>query len=210
MSAAKRREQFIEAAIRVMSREGLEQATTRRIAEEAQAPQGAFHYLFDDKNQMLTEVVGAITLQVEQVLREAVDPARGLAAAIDDSLRGFWRHVVSDDGLQLMQYELMIFARRTEGFEWLAEWQYGRYVSAASEVFGAAADAEGISPNIDIDGLARFLVAAVDGLVIQYEVHHDSDRSERDLSNLIRAATLLAVPSAAQPEIRAEEDGGRP
>lgn len=198
ISAEKRREQFIEAAIRVMSKEGLERATTRRVAEEAKAPQGAFHYLFDDKNQMLTEVVGAVTLQVEQVLRRAVDPVKGLAAAIDDGLRGFWSHVVSDDGLQLMQYELMIFARRTEGFEWLAEWQYGRYVSAAREVFGAAADAEGLAPEIDLDGLARFLVAAVDGLVIQYEVHHDSERSEVDLGHVIRAATLLAVPARAR------------
>lgn len=194
ISAEKRREQFIEAAIRVMSKEGLERATTRRIAEEAEAPQGAFHYLFDDKNQMLTEVIGAITLQVAQVLRDAVDPTRGLAVAIDDGLRAFWRHVVSDDGLQLMQYELMIFARRTDGYEWLAEWQYNRYVTSAREVFSAAADAEGLSPAIGIDELARFLVAAVDGLVIQYEVHHDAERSERDLVNLIRAATLLAVP----------------
>ena len=199
ISATKRREQFIEAAIRVMSREGLERATTRRIAEEAEAPQGAFHYLFDDKNQLLTEVVGAITLQVEQILRKAVDPARGLAAAIDDGLRAFWSHVVSDDGLQLMQYELMIFARRTDGYEWLAEWQYGRYVAAAHEVFAAAADAEGLAPDVDMGGLARFLVAAVDGLVIQYEVHHDLEQSERDLTNIIRAATLLAVPAPARP-----------
>ena len=192
ISAEQRREQFIEAAIRVMASEGLDRATTRRIAEQAQAPQGAFHYLFDDKNQMLTEVVGAITLQVEQVLRKAVDPAKGLNAAIDDGVRGFWSHVVSDDGLQLMQYELMIFARRTEGFEWLAEWQYGRYVAAAREVFSAAADAQGLSPDIDIDGLARFVVAAVDGLVIQYEVYHDAEQSGRDLDNVIKAATLLA------------------
>lgn len=192
ISAEQRREQFIEAAIRVMSKEGLERATTRRIAEEAEAPQGAFHYLFDDKNQMLTEVVAAITLQVEQVLRTAVDPERGLAAAIEDGVRAFWRHVVSDDGLQLMQYELTIFARRTEGFEWLAAWQYGRYVAAVQDVFGAAAAAEGLSPAIGIDGLARFLVAAVDGLVIQYEVHHDAEQSERDLEHVIRAAMLLA------------------
>ena len=199
ISAEKRRAQFIEAAVRVMSREGLDKATTRRIAEEAGSPQGAFHYLFDGKNQLLTEVVGAITTQVEQVLRQSIDPTRGLAAAIDDGLRGFWAHAVSDDGLQLVQYELTIFARRTEGYEWLAEWQYGRYEQAAREVFGAAARAEGVDTDVDLDELARFIVAAVDGLIIQWEVHHDAARSERDLANVIRAATLLAVPSAVLP-----------
>ena len=133
-----------------------------------------------------------MTLQVEQVLRDAVDPTRGLAAAIHDGLYAFWEHVVSDDGLQLMQYELTIFCRRTEGFEWLAEWQYARYGSAALEVFQAAADQEPGPLDLDMTDLTNFLVAAIDGLVIQYEVTHDTQRCERDLHNIIRAAILLA------------------
>ena len=39
--------------------------------------------------------------------------------------------------------------------------------------------------------LTNFLVAAMDGLVIQYEVSHDEQRCLRDLDNVIRAATLL-------------------
>ena len=149
------------------------------------------HYAFRDKNELLTAVVGAVTLQVERVLRDAVDPTRGLAAAIDDGLRAFWRFAVGDDGLQLMQYELTIFCCRTPGYEWLAEWQYTRYASAAHEVFQAAADHEPGPLDLDLTDLSRFLVAAVDGLVIQYEVTHDAQRCERDLRNIIRAATLL-------------------
>ena len=115
MSAKARREQFVEAAIRVMSREGLDRASTRRIAEEASAPHGTFHYAFRGKNEMLMDVVGAVTRQVENIFANAVAPRRGLAAAIGDGLRAFWRHVVGDDGLQLMRYELMIFNRRAPG-----------------------------------------------------------------------------------------------
>jgi AcrR family transcriptional regulator len=207
ISADKRREQFVEAAIRVMSREGLDAATTRRIAEEAGAPKGAFHYLFRDKKELLTAVVAAIALQVEQVLREAVDPSRGLAAAIDDGLRAFWRHVVSDDGLQLMQYELVIFGRRTPGFEWVATWLYTRYAAAAQEIFSAAAKHEKVPLPIGIDELSRFLVAAVDGLIIQYEVHRDPEQSKGDLANLLRSACLLAgvKPHTSAVHIGAEE-----
>ncbi len=191
ISAVDRRDQLVEAAIRVMSREGLERTTTRRIADEAGAPQGAFHYAFRDKNELLTAVVGAVTLEVEKVLRDAVDPALGLAAAIEDGLRGYWAHAVADDGLRLMQYELTIFCRRTEGFEWLAEWQYARYASAALEVFDAAATFETRALDISMTDLTNFLVAAMDGLVIQYEVTRDAERCERDLAHVIRAATLL-------------------
>lgn len=193
VSAQARREQLVAAAIRVMSREGLDAATTRRIADEAGAPLSAFHYAFRDKNELLTEVIAAVTLEVEKVLREAVDPTKGLAAAIDDGLRGFWRYAVGDDGLQLMQYELTIYCRRTDGFGWLAEWQYARYASAALETFEMAAAHEPRGAvAIGIADLTNFLVAAMDGLVMQYEVTHDAQRCERDLGNIIRAATLLA------------------
>jgi AcrR family transcriptional regulator len=81
-----------------MAKGVLERATTRRIAEEAGVPHGAFHYPFRDRNELLTSVVRAVTLRVEQVLRDAVDPARGLAAAIEDGLHAFRPHVLSDDG----------------------------------------------------------------------------------------------------------------
>lgn len=200
VSAVDRREQLVEAAIRVMSREGLERATTRRIADEAGAPQGAFHYAFRDKNELLTAVVAAVTLEVETILRDAVDPARGLAAAIEDGMLAYWAHAVADDGLRLMQYELTIFCRRTEGFEWLAEWQYARYTSAALEVFEEAASFERRPLDISMADLTNFLVAAMDGLVIQYEVTHDSGRCRRDLAHVVRAATLL---SGLHPELPA-------
>ena len=192
VSAVDRREQLVEAAIRVMSREGLERATTRRIADEAGAPLGAFHYAFRDKNELLTAVVATVTLEVERILRDAVDPARGVAAAIEDGLLAYWSHAVADDGLRLMQYELTIFCRRTEGFEWLAEWQYARYTSAALAVFEEAASFETRPLAVGMADLTNVLVAAMDGLVIQYEVTRDAQRCRRDLGNVIRAATLLA------------------
>ncbi len=188
INAEARREELVEAAIRVMAREGLDRATTRRIADEAGAPQGIFHYVFRGKTELLEAVIGTVTQQAEQVLRDAVDPRKGLAAAISDAVQAFWQHVLSDDGLQLMQYELVIYCRRTPGLEWLADWQYARYIAAATEALGAAAEHDAASSAISLDQLTRFLVAAVDGLVIQYTVHHDAPQSQHDISNVITAA----------------------
>lgn len=199
ISAEARRAEFINAAIRVMAREGLDHATTRRIAEEAGAPQGIFHYVFRDKTELLAAVIGAVTEQVDQVLREAVDPRKGLAAAISDALQAFWRHVLADDGLQLMQYELVIYCRRTPGLEWLASWQYERYSASAAEVLAEAAGHDAAGPAIPLDQLTRFLVAAVDGLVLQYTVHHDAERSWQDVSHVITAAVALAGLHTREP-----------
>lgn len=173
-----------------MSKEGLDRATTRRIAEEAGTTQGVFHYAFEDKNELLTAVVAAVTTEIEKILRNSVDPDQGLAQAINDSIRSIWTYVRRDDGLQLMQYELTIFCRRTPGFEWLAEWQYSRYTASTLEILTQSIHNEKIS--IKLSELTNFIVAAVDGLIIQYEVMHDEVRSERDITNVINAACSLA------------------
>jgi hypothetical protein len=104
-----------------------------------------------------------------------------------------WQYVLRDDGLQLMQYELTIYCRRTPGLEWLADWQYARYIAAVTEVLGAAAEHDTAAPSaISLDQLTRFLVAAVDGLVLQYTVHHDAEQSRHDIFNLITAGAALA------------------
>jgi AcrR family transcriptional regulator len=201
MTAQARRDQFVEAAVKVMAREGLERATTRRIAEEAGAPHGSFHYAFRDKNELLTAVIGAVTKQVEQVLRDAVDPRRGLATAIHDGMYAYWRHVISDDGLQLMQYELTIFCRRTAGYEWLAEWQYARYAASSLDLFLEAAKHDPQSPDVPLTDLVNFITLAMDGLIIRYEVTHDLEGCERDLQNVIRAAVLIGgLRPLAEPD----------
>ena len=193
LSVDERREQFVRAAITVMSREGLDRATTRRIAEVAGAPQAALHYAFRDKEELLVAVVGEVTGEVERILRAAVVPADGLEAAVRSASSAFWQHVIGDDGLQLMQYELSIHCRRTPGLEWLAEWQYNRYVMVAQDVFQAAADADPAVSGVDVATLSRFIVAATDGLILQYEVHHDRALAQRDSELTVRAAMLLVA-----------------
>lgn len=204
MSAEARREQFVRAAIELMSAEGLERATTRRIAQHAGAPQAAIHYAFRDKNELLAAVIMEVGAGVERVLRAAIDPEKGLAAAIGDGLRAYWNHVVGDDGLQLLQYELTVFSRRTPGYEWLAEAQYTRYAAVVEDIFNAALEHEPDPPALDASALSRFTVAVVDGLILQYEVRHDAEQSRGDLDRAIHMATLMTglTPSASRADER--------
>jgi len=190
ISAEVRRDEFVEAAIRVMSKEGLDRATTRRISKEAGTTQGVFHFAFKDKNELLTSVIGAVTLEIEKVLRNSVVPSRGLSQAINDAIFGIWEYVKRDDGLQLMQYELTILCRRTPGLEWLADWQYARYTASTLGIFEEALQGEEL--QIPLQELTKFIVATIDGLILQYEVLLDKSGSEKDLRNAVTAACALA------------------
>src|SRR5580698_2955929 len=64
-SADGRRAELVEAAGRVVARDGIAAATTRRIAEEAGLPQGLVHYWFASKDELLEEVIMTLLRQFE-------------------------------------------------------------------------------------------------------------------------------------------------
>lgn len=64
-------------------------------------------------------------------------------------------------------------------------------------VLGAAAEHDAGEREIALEQLVRFLVAALDGLVLQYAVHHDAEQSQHDVSNVIAAGVALTSLSGA-------------
>lgn len=62
-----RRAELVEAAGRVVARDGVAAATTRRIAEEAGLPHGLVHYWFASKDELLEEVIMTLLRQFEEV-----------------------------------------------------------------------------------------------------------------------------------------------
>jgi AcrR family transcriptional regulator len=61
-----RRAELVEAAGRVVARDGVAAATTRRIAEEAGLPHGLVHYWFASKDELLEEVIMTLLRQFEE------------------------------------------------------------------------------------------------------------------------------------------------
>jgi hypothetical protein len=110
----------------------------------------------------------------------------------------FWTTLVEDqEGLQIIQYELTIYALRTPGLESMARWQYDRYARIVAAWCQEAASNAGETCAVPFDTLARVLVAAVDGLVLQYVCDPDVTRSREDLHAVIEMAVSLASPAPA-------------
>ena len=54
--AVERRELLLQAAWRILVRDGVAAATTRAICAEAGMKQGVFHYCFTNRDELLREV----------------------------------------------------------------------------------------------------------------------------------------------------------
>ncbi len=191
-----RRARILAAAIVVLAREGIAETTTRKIAAEAEVNQAMLRYYFGSKDDLLFAVLQEMTRQTREVVQQATLSGHDLSTRLREGLLRFWEHFESQPELQIMQYELTLYALRNPASAWLARQQYDGYCAVVELLFAdhfATTDQESALPLPD---LARFVVAGIDGLILQFVSAPDPARARRDLENIIQAVLRLAEGSA--------------
>ncbi len=154
-----RREQILEAALRVIGRSGRESVTHRAVAEEAGVPLGSTTYYFDSRDDLLGQALEHVAAnEVERYDRlgeelRNVKSARELAdRLISELVTG-----VEDRVAYIAEYELWLEAgRRPDLREAAQSWCDAEQRSVA----GALAELGSSDPRAD----ASLVVAAIDGL----------------------------------------------
>ncbi|HKT38364.1 MAG TPA: TetR/AcrR family transcriptional regulator [Ktedonobacterales bacterium] len=196
-----RRTEILEAAIRVLARDGLAQASTRKLAAEAGINQATLLYHVGSKDELLLAVLREMMRQTREIAVAAAEEDLPLREAIANSLRAFWHHVEATPELQVMQYELTLYALRNPEAAWLAREQYRGYCEVVEGVLRAACERQGVTGAIPLDALARFIVGGLDGLILQFVSDQNTARARCDLELLIAAVIALAEGSAPVDEM---------
>jgi TetR/AcrR family transcriptional regulator, regulator of biofilm formation and stress response len=154
-----RREQILEAALRVIGRSGREAVTHRAVADEAGVPLGSTTYYFDSRDDLLAQALEHVaSREVDRYGRRAeelrsVKSPRELADRLIDELVA----AAEDRIAYIAEYEIWLEAgRRPELREAAQSWcdAEQRSVAVAMAALGSAA------PATD----ASLVVAAIDGL----------------------------------------------
>src|SRR5262249_17352108 len=154
-----RREQILDAALRLIGRDGREAVTHRAVAEEAGVPLGSTTYYFDSRDDLLgqaLEHVAAMEVERHRELGEelrSVKSPRQLADRLISELVG----VAGDRIAYIAEYELWLEAgRRPDLRDAATSWcdAEQRSVAGALESLGSS------NPAAD----ASLVVAALDGL----------------------------------------------
>jgi AcrR family transcriptional regulator len=191
-----RRAELVEAAGRVVARDGIAAATTRRIAEEAGLPQGLVHYWFASKDELLEEVIMTLLRQFEAATEviSAEDTTGDLpgdsgdvdpAEYVRDAFRAAFGVVEADDrGNQLATYELTTWALRTPQQRDLARQQYAAYRATAAAVAAPWLAVHGENFPGDPDALARFIAVLFDGAVLAWLADPEGTRAD-DIFSLV-------------------------
>jgi TetR/AcrR family transcriptional regulator, regulator of biofilm formation and stress response len=154
-----RREQILEAALRVIGRAGVQAVTHRAVAGEAGVPLGSTTYYFDSREDLIRQALEYVAAsEVERYAKRAdelrtLKSPRELADRLIDELVA----AAQDRIAYIAEYELWLEAgRRPELRDAAQNWcdAEQRSVAVAMEALGSG------DPAMD----ASLVVAAIDGL----------------------------------------------
>lgn len=199
-ATGERRAQLLAAAIRVLARAGLAETTTRKIAAEAGINQATLLYYFGSKDDLLFAVLQEMMRATQEIALQRVPEAANLRDAVAGAIRAFWGHVEATPELQIMQYELTLYALRNPEAAWLAKEQYAGYSGVVETLLREICAAAGQTSAIPFDALARFIVGGLDGIILQFVSNRDPARARADVEYLIGAVLALAEGTAPMPD----------
>jgi AcrR family transcriptional regulator len=193
VQAAEHRSAIVAATIRLMVREGIGAASTRRVAGEAGVAQATIHYVFGTKTELYRAVIEMVTSNLIRAVEAGLAPHPHWSEDVAVASRAVWDVVEADRSTALLLVELTAYALRDPDLRDLAEGLYDSYQQLAENAVGVLVERSNQELRIPVDQVARLVVAGLNGLVLSFLVHGDRERSRRDLENLVDSLTAVAV-----------------
>jgi AcrR family transcriptional regulator len=203
MPVAERREQLIEAAMVVASRDGIDAATVRAVAAEAGVSLGVVHYCFQDKAELMRAMAHAITAQNTPADLSGLPAGAPVEAVITAVVSALWESIHGARGAQLLSYELTTASLRQAELTEVALEQYQGQWAAAQAVLTDIARVSDIAWVVPPSQLSRVIVAFIDGISLSWLVDGDDVAAQTSIEGFGRFLATLARPADG----RAADDG---
>jgi TetR/AcrR family transcriptional regulator, regulator of biofilm formation and stress response len=170
-----RRQQFIDAAVTVIAREGVDGATTRRIAEEAGAPLATLHYCFQTKENLLWAVFEQLAEIVRTDIERATAQGRSVSSIAQEFLSQSIGWAIERPAANRAQIEIWLWAERNDPE--LAIKFYDMYIDSWKDFLRRARTP---LPEDQLETVTRVIVSMVDGLCMQLITHGDAKKVLRE------------------------------
>ncbi|WP_232667568.1 TetR/AcrR family transcriptional regulator [Pseudonocardia sp. TRM90224] len=190
-----RRKQLVDAAFRVIGKEGFAAATTRRICAEAGASLAAFHYCFDSKEELLVELTRQTQAELTSRHAAEVEIGGSVAASVRATLRGYWETVEEDPNRESVLMALTQHALHEPALAGVAAQQYVEYHRVAQESLERIAAACDVSWTLPVEQVARMLVVVTDGVTLAWLVDGDRDAALTALDAFADGLARFAEPA---------------
>jgi len=167
-------QQIIDAAIRVLARQGYAKTSLLDIAKEAGMSKGALHYHYPTKEALIHAVLETACNAVQTRTMQAWSPSDNPFAALRKSLEELWATRAERSDEALVVADLLALSLSDESLRpKLAE-----FYELGAEQIRAYLEQNlislGLEPLISLEILPRIVIGLLDGLVMQAFVDPDA------------------------------------
>ncbi|POA48315.1 TetR family transcriptional regulator [Pseudomonas sp. MPR-ANC1] len=188
IGAEERRQDFIEATIKVIAEHGVANATTRRIATAADSPLASLHYVFHTKEDLFYAVYESLINMPQHSLQHA--PVGATAAeTISEMLRQLVNWFTAHPELATTQFELFFWNLRNNPE--MAAKIYAVSVEATQQAIQKATD--GVLDEAALTTISRLVINLFDGLLLAWSAHGDHERLAAETETACQAVKLLVA-----------------
>lgn len=199
-SVEERRAQLVEAAVRVIARDGVVGASTRAVTTEAGIPLGQLHYAFGTREALLDAVIAHVTDTERIAVQHAHVPpgATGrdaLAHLLRTGFEGYLDLLAADPARETALLDLFVHSLRRGDAAPVP--QYVTYYDVAAETLAHAAAVTGCTWRVPPADAARMLVVTLDGLTTTWLADRDDDAARRAAALHADLLAGLADPTPA-------------
>jgi len=168
-----------------VARDGIEGATTRQIAKEAEMTLAALHYCFESKEELLAASYDHL---IELLCKEeiVIKPGSGIASAAYQIMEAMVGWYETEDGYSKTQLELFFWVCRHDRERGVNA--YNRALDYIAGILRKAASPE--DDKSKIPALARFVSATIDGIVAQGVLTPHDRTPVRETMSIVREILL--------------------
>ncbi|MCP2183004.1 TetR/AcrR family transcriptional regulator [Prauserella alba] len=199
ISAEERRADFVKAAVEVIATHGIDGATTRRIAEQANAPLATLHYCYNSKEDLFADVYQFVADKFRGVITSN-DPHAELETTAHQILRGVMECYLESVNFAATSLELTSWARRQhkEGGVILV---YDTALDAVRTALRSASAEHPLEPET-VDEIVYVIATLADGFALNWLTYGDRSAAEKQMQistsvlDSWLATRLEAVPVA--------------
>lgn len=187
IGAEERRQDFIEATIKVIAEHGIANATTRRIAAAADSPLASLHYVFHTKEELFYAVYESLINMPQQSLQA---PAGALPAeSVGEMLRQLVKWFIAHPERAITQFELFFWNLRNDPE--MAAKIYTVSIEATQQAIQKATG--NALDHAALTTVSRLLINLFDGLLLSWTSHGNLERLEAETETACQAVKLLVA-----------------
>jgi AcrR family transcriptional regulator len=180
--------QIVQAAIRVLARQGYARTSLMDIAKEAGMSKGAVHYHFPTKEALIQAVLEAACDTVAQRTMDAWSKGDSAVTSIRSSIVELWRVRAERTDETLVIADLLAQSQYDDKLRPKLAAYYDYAAAQTSKNLLPSLLALGLKPKVPADVLPRILLGLLDGLVMQVFVDPDA----LDEGQVVEAIEVIA------------------